>query len=169
MNFANALRAALREDPDVILVGEMRDQETIATALTAAETGHLVLSTLHTVGAAKTIDRIIDVFHPHQQPQIRSQLSTVLIGIVSQQLLKSKDGMERFVATEVMASTPAISHLIRYAKTPQVNTCIHTGSELGMHSMDSSLVGLYKDEKIDFQTAASYSVDYDNFRKLLNY
>jgi twitching motility protein PilT len=167
-NFASALRSALREDPDVILLGEMRDQETISTALTAAETGHLVLSTLHTVGASKTIDRIIDVFHPYQQAQIRSQLSTVLIGIVSQQLMKTKEGNGRIVATEVMAMTPAISNLIREGKTPQINTCIHTGSEHGMHSMDSCLVELYRREIVDFQTAASYAVDYDNFRKLLS-
>lgn len=168
MSFTNSLRAALREDPDVILVGEMRDQETITTALTAAETGHLVLSTLHTVGSAKTIDRVIDVFPPHQQSQVRSQLSTILVGIISQQLLKKKDGSGRIVATEVMAMTPAIANLIREGKTPQINTCIHTGSEFGMHSMDSSLADLYKKDIIDFQSAISYAVDADNFRKLLS-
>lgn len=168
ISFSSALRASLREDPDVILVGEMRDQETISTALTAAETGHLVLSTLHTVGSAKTIDRIIDVFHPHQQPQVRSQLSTVLVGIVSQQLLRKKDGSGRIVATEVMSLTPAIANLIREGKTPQINTCIHTGTEFGMHSMDANLAELYKNDIIDFNTAASYAVDFENFRKILS-
>ncbi|HEX9060016.1 MAG TPA: type IV pilus twitching motility protein PilT, partial [Clostridia bacterium] len=143
-NFSNALRAILREDPDVILVGEMRDQETISTALTAAETGHLVMSTLHTVGSAKTIDRIIDVFPPHQQEQVRTQLSTVIQGIVSQQLLPKVDNSGRVVATEVMVWTPAISNLIREARVIQINSCIHTGSQFGMHSMDSSLANLYR-------------------------
>ena len=115
-SFANALRAALREDPDVILVGEMRDLETISIAITAAETGHLVLSTLHTVGAAETIDRVIDVFPPHQQEQIRIQLANVLKGVVSQQLLKLQTGRGRIAATEVMVTTPAISNLIREGK-----------------------------------------------------
>lgn len=168
MSFAAALRASLREDPDVILVGEMRDQETIATALSAAETGHLVLSTLHTVGSAKTIDRIIDVFHPHQQAQVRSQLSTVLVGIISQQLMRNKDGDGRVVATEVMTMTPAISNLIREQKTPQINTCIHTGTEYGMHSMDANLVELYRAGMIDITTAASYAVDFESFRKMLS-
>ncbi len=167
MSFPKALRAALREDPDVILLGEMRDQETISTALTAAETGHLVLSTLHTVGSAKTIDRIIDVFPPHQQPQVRNQLSTVVVSILSQQLLLTKDEASRTVATEVMMMNPAIANLIREGKTAQINTCIHTGGEFGMYSMDSSLAELYKDGLIDYNTAASYAVDYDNFRKIL--
>lgn len=166
-SFANALRAILREDPDVILVGEMRDQETISTALTAAETGHLVFSTLHTVGAAKTIDRIIDVFPPHQQPQVRSQLSTVLQGIVSQQLMPKADGSGRVVATEVMVWTPAISNLIRESRIIQINSCIHTGSQFGMHSMDTSIANLYKDKLVNYQTACQYSVDLDNFKKLI--
>ncbi len=166
-NFSNALRAILREDPDVILVGEMRDQETISTALTAAETGHLVMSTLHTVGSAKTIDRIIDVFPPHQQEQVRTQLSTVIQGIVSQQLLPKADNSGRIVATEVMVWTPAISNLIREARVIQINSCIHTGSQFGMHSMDSSLANLYKNKVISYQTACQYAIDVDNLKKLL--
>lgn len=166
-NFSNALRAILREDPDVILVGEMRDQETISTALTAAETGHLVMSTLHTVGSAKTIDRIIDVFPPHQQEQVRTQLSTVIQGIVSQQLLPKADNSGRVVATEVMVWTPAISNLIREARVIQINSCIHTGSQFGMHSMDSSLANLYKNKVISYQTACQYAIDVDNLKKLL--
>lgn len=166
-SFANALRAILREDPDVILVGEMRDQETIATALTAAETGHLVFSTLHTVGAAKTIDRIIDVFSPHQQPQVRSQLSTVLQGIVSQQLIPKADGSGRAVATEIMVMTPAISNLIRESRVMQINSCIHTGLQYGMHSMDTSIANLYKNKTIDYQNACQYAVDLENMKKLI--
>lgn len=166
-SYADALRAALREDPDVILIGEMRDQETIATALTAAETGHLVFSTLHTVGSAKTIDRIIDVFPPHQQSQVRNQLSTVLQGIISQQLLKKKGGKGRVVATEVMVLTPAISNLIRESRIPQINTNIHTGMSFGMHSMDSCLAGLYREGKVDFNQACQYSIDLENFKKLV--
>lgn len=165
--YFDALRAVLREDPDVILIGEMRDQETIATALTAAETGHLVFSTLHTLGSAKTIDRVIDVFPPHQQGQVRSQLSTVLQGIVSQQLIRTADGKGRVVATEVMVWTPAIANLIREARTPQINTVIHTGSQFGMHSLDSCIAELYKTKRIDYQSACQYAVDLDNFKKLV--
>ncbi|MCX8129995.1 MAG: type IV pilus twitching motility protein PilT [Clostridia bacterium] len=166
-NFANALRAVLREDPDVILVGEMRDKETIETALTAAETGHLVFSTLHTLGAAKTIDRIIDVFPPHQQQQVRSQLSTVLQSVISQQLIKKADGKGRVVATEVMVWTPAIANLIREGRTPQINTSIHTGSQFGMHSMDSCIAELFKAKQISFESANQYAIDQENFKKLL--
>ncbi|MDP4093436.1 MAG: type IV pilus twitching motility protein PilT [Bacillota bacterium] len=169
LSYANALRAALREDPDIILIGEMRDMETIETALTAAETGHLVLSTLHTSGAAKTIDRIIDVFPPHQQSQVRSQLSTVLQGIISQQLIKKADGNGRVLATEVMVWTPAIANLIRESRIPQINTNIHTGSQLGMHSMDSCISNLFKMGLIDYQTACKYALDQENFKKLINY
>lgn len=165
--YADALRAALREDPDVILIGEMRDQETIATALTAAETGHLVFSTLHTVGSAKTIDRIIDVFPPHQQSQVRSQLSTVMQGIISQQLIRKKNGKGRVVATEVMVMTPAISNLVRESRIPQINTNIHTGAQFGMHSMDSCIAKLYKESLIDYQSACQYSIDMDNLKKLI--
>lgn len=166
-NYSNALRAALREDPDVILIGEMRDEETISIALTAAETGHLVFSTLHTLGAAKTVDRIIDVFSPHQQGQVRSQLSTVLQGIVSQQLIRQADNLGRVVATEVMIVTPAISNMIRESRTMQINSSIHTGSEFGMHSMDSCLAALVKQEKITFESACQYSMDMAALKKLL--
>lgn len=166
-SYSDALRAVLREDPDVILIGEMRDQETIATALTAAETGHLVFSTLHTVGSAKTIDRIIDVFPPHQQSQVRSQLSTVMQGIISQQLIRKKSGQGRVVATEVMVMTPAISNLIREARIPQINTNIHTGMQFGMHSMDSCIAALYRENLIDYQSACQYSIDADNLKKLI--
>jgi len=166
-NYNNALRAALREDPDVILIGEMRDHETISIALTAAETGHLVLSTLHTLGAAKTIDRIIDVFPPHQQSQVRSQLSTVLQGIVSQQLIKRADNTGRVVATEVMVVTPAISNMIRESRTLQINSSIHTGSEFGMHSMDSCIASLYKQGIITYENACQYSIDPVAMKKLI--
>lgn len=167
-NYANSLRAVLREDPDVILIGEMRDQETIATALTAAETGHLVLSTLHTIGSAKTIDRIIDVFPPYQQAQIRTQLSTVLQGIISQQLIRRADNKGRVLATETMVWTPAIANLIRESRTHQINTCIQTGSQFGMYTMDMCLAELYKQELIDYESACQYSVDMDNLRKLIS-
>jgi twitching motility protein PilT len=165
--YTNALRAVLREDPDVILIGEMRDQETISTALTAAETGHLVFSTLHTVGSAKTIDRIIDVFPPHQQSQIRGQLSTVLQGIISQQLLRKIDGKGRVAATEIMVWTPAIANLIREARTPQINTVIHTGAEFGMHSMDSCIAEFYKKKLIDYNMACQFAIDVENLKRLL--
>lgn len=165
--YAEAMRAVLREDPDIILIGEMRDPETISVALTAAETGHLVFSTLHTVGSAKTIDRIIDVFPPHQQSQVRSQLSTVLQGILSQQLLKKKSGKGRILATEVMVMTPAISNLIRESRIPQINTSIHTGKSFGMQSMDGCLAGLCKEEKVDFSLACQYAIDPENFKKLI--
>lgn len=167
MSFTNALRAALREDPDVILVGEMRDIDTISVALTAAETGHLVLSTLHTLGAAKTVDRIIDVFMPYQQAQVRSQLSTVLQGIVSQQLVRRADNSGRIAATEIMLITPAISNMIREARTVQINSSIHTGSDFGMHSMDASLAQLYKDRIITLETAKEHAVDPAALNKLV--
>lgn len=142
-SYSNALRAALREDPDVILVGEMRDLETISTAITAAETGHLVLSTLHTIGAASTIDRIVDVFPPHQQQQIRVQLSMVLESVISQQLIPTADKKSRVAAFEVMHSTPAIKNLIREAKSPQINSTIQTSKKLGMQTMDDAIFDLY--------------------------
>lgn len=167
MSFTNALRAALREDPDVILVGEMRDIDTISVALTAAETGHLVFSTLHTLGAAKTVDRIIDVFMPYQQAQVRSQLSTVLQGIVSQQLVRRADNSGRIAATEIMLITPAISNMIREARTVQINSSIHTGSDFGMHSMDASLAQLYKERIITLETAKQHAVDPAALNKLI--
>lgn len=147
-NYPSALRAALREDPDVILIGEMRDHESIAIALTAAETGHLVFSTLHTISAAKAIDRIIDVFPPSQQQQIRFQLSITLLGVVAQQLIPRASGKGRRAAAEVMFCTPAIRNLIREAKTPQINNAIMSGTSFGMVSMDNSLIKLYKTGEI---------------------
>ncbi|NSW89338.1 MAG: type IV pilus twitching motility protein PilT [Firmicutes bacterium] len=161
LSFKNALRAALRQDPDVILIGEMRDLETISIALTAAETGHLVLSTLHTIGAAKTIDRIIDVFPPYQQYQIRTQLSLVLQGVISQQLISSTDGNSRVLAVEVMISTPAIRNMIRENKTPQIFNAIQTGAKFGMKTMDNSLLELYKEKKILFDDMLNYASDPD--------
>ena len=134
--FANALRAALREDPDVILVGEMRDMETISIAVRAAETGHLVLATLHTSDAAQTVDRIIDVFPPYQHQQVRTQLSLALQGIVSQQLLPRSDGQGRIVAVETLVTTPAIRNLIREGKSHQILSVIQTGAKFGMLAMD---------------------------------
>lgn len=167
-SFSSALRAALRQDPDVILIGEMRDLETIAIALTAAETGHLVLSTLHTIGAAKTIDRIIDAFPPHQQQQIRTQLSTVLQGVVSQQLIPKKDKEGRVAAVEVMMSTPAVRNLIREGKTFQIQNVMQTSASHGMKSMDHSIYDLYKNKVISAENAMMYSVDADYLNKLIS-
>ena len=154
-----ALRSALREDPDVILVGEMRDLETISTAITAAETGHLVLSTLHTIGAAATIERIIDVFPPHQQEQIRTQLANVLVSVVSQQLVPTVDKRGRVAAFEVMHATPAIRNLIRENKSHQIATSIQTSRRLGMITMDDALVELYMKGKIDRNEALNFAQD----------
>ena len=156
-SYSNALRAALREDPDVILVGEMRDLETISTAITAAETGHLVLSTLHTIGAASTIDRIVDVFPPHQQQQIRVQLSMVLESVISHQLIPTADKKSRVAAFEVMHST--IKNLIREAKSPQINSTIQTSKKLGMQTMDDAIFDLYMKGDIDKENAVSYAQD----------
>lgn len=157
-SFANALRAALREDPDVILVGEMRDAETISIALTAAETGHLVFSTLHTVGAAKTVDRIIDSFPTDQQNQVRSQLATVLMGVVSQELLpKSEGGIT--AACEVMIMNPAIRNLIRENKPHQITSIIQTGAEAGMQTLDDALYELIKKGIVNKHEAIQRAVD----------
>lgn len=161
LNFANALRAALREDPDVILVGEMRDLETISTAITAAETGHLVLSTLHTIGAAKTVDRIIDVFPPQQQQQIRVQLASVLEAVISQQILPKVDGNGRIPAFEVMIANPAIRNLVREGKTHQIQTIIQTSISEQMQTMDNHLVDLYRKGLIDMNNLMRYAVDAD--------
>jgi twitching motility protein PilT len=167
-SYAKGLRAALRQDPDVILVGEMRDLETISTAITAAETGHLVLSTLHTLGGAKTVDRIIDVFPPHQQEQIRVQLASVLEGIISQQLVIKKDGVGRVGAFEVLTATPAIRNMIREGKTYQIPSVIQTGSKFGMTSMDKALENLYLENKISKEKAMFYAFDPDALKKILN-
>ena len=154
-SFANALKASLREDPDVILVGEMRDLETIQLAITAAETGHLCFGTLHTQDAPSTIDRIIDVFPPHQQTQIRVQLATVLQGVVSQILVPRKDGQGRVAAREIMLMTPAISNLIRDSKTHMLYGAIDTGAKFGMIPMDRALAELVKSGMIDLSEAVT--------------
>ncbi|MDD5793231.1 type IV pilus twitching motility protein PilT [Clostridium sp. HCP1S3_B4] len=166
-SFANALRAVLREDPDVILVGEMRDPETIAIAITAAETGHLVFSTLHTIGASKTIDRIIDVFPPHQQQQIRTQLASVLQGIISQQLIQKVDGSGRVAALEIMTITPGIQNLIREGKSHQIESSIQTGAKYGMKTMDMALADLYKSMIISKESAFDYCVDQEILGRMI--
>lgn len=158
-SYAHALRAALRQDPDVILVGEMRDLDTISIAITAAETGHLVFSTLHTIGAANTIDRIIDVFPPYQQQQIRIQLATVLECVVSQQLLPTKSGVGRVAAMEVMFSNPAIRNLIRENKTFQISSTMQTNKRLGMQTMDDALYDLFISNKISQQSTIDFAQD----------
>jgi twitching motility protein PilT len=165
--FGSALRAALREDPDVILVGEMRDPETISIAITAAETGHLVMSTLHTSGADQAIDRIIDVFTSNQQQQIRIQLASVLNGVISQQLLPTEDGMGRVAALEILMSNHAISNLIREGKTHQIQSSIQTGIKSGMRPMDYSLSELVQRGIIDRETAFSHAVDPDMLKRYL--
>jgi len=165
-DFASALRSALREDPDVILVGEMRDHETIALALTAAETGHLVLSTLHTTGAASTIDRIIDVFPPHQQGQIRTQLASSLQGVVSQDLVQLEGG-GRIAAHEIMIMTDAIGNLIRENKIVQINSAIQTGMRMGMCTLDGSLANLIRKNLISMDTALEYTDNPEALKRLL--
>ncbi len=165
-SYADGLRSALRQAPDVILIGEMRDYETISIALTAAETGHLVFSTLHTVGAAKTIDRIIDVFPPNQQQQVRIQLSTVLQGVISQQLLPSEQ-LGRVPAFEIMGMTHAIRNMIRDGKIPQIEAAIHSGKSVGMMSMDSSLADLTQEGLITKQEALLHCINYDTIKRYL--
>ncbi len=167
LTFANGLRAALREDPDVILVGEMRDLETISIAITAAETGHFVMSTLHTTGASQTIDRIIDVFPPRQQQQIKVELAAVLEGVVSQQLLPTADGRGRVAAMEIMVSNNAISNLVREGKTHQIPTIIQTSYRQGMKTMDYSLSELVKRGKITREVAETHCVDADMLRRYM--
>lgn len=159
MSYANALRAVLRQDPDVILIGEMRDLESISIALTAAETGHLVLSTLHTIGASKTIDRIIDVFPPFQQNQVRTQLSMVLQGVICQQLIPRATGSGRIVATEIMITSPAIKNLIRENKIHQITNVIQTSGKENMKSMDASILELLRKGLISFEDAVGYATD----------
>ena len=159
MSFANALRAALRQDPDIVLVGEMRDLETIETALTAAETGHLVFSTLHTNSAPSTIDRVVDVFPPEQQQQVRVQLANVLEGIVCQQLLPLKEGRGRVGAYEVMVTNSAIKNLIREGKTFQLTSQIQTGKKQGMQTMDDCLFRLFSEKRISGESAVAFAHD----------
>ena len=168
-NYAQALRAALREDPDVILVGEMRDLETISTAITAAETGHLVFSTLHTIGADKTIDRIIDVFPPNQQQQIRIQLASVLECVVSQQLLKKADGSGRVAALEILFANNAVRNLIRESKTYQISSVMQTSKRAGMQTMDDALYDLYMRKLIDADNAVTYAQDPVSMNKKVSF
>ena len=160
-SYANALRAALREDPDVILVGEMRDFETISVAITAAETGHLVLSTLHTIGAASTVDRVIDVFPPHQQQQIRVQLANVLEAVISQQLIPTYDGKGRVAAFEVMNTNHAVRNLIREGKSHQLVSVMQTNRKMGMITMDEAITQLFYEGKISREMAIQFAQDPD--------
>ncbi|AMP03263.1 type IV pilus twitching motility protein PilT [Collimonas pratensis] len=162
-SFSNALRSALREDPDVILVGELRDLETIRLAMTAAETGHLVFGTLHTSSAAKTIDRIVDVFPAEEKEMVRAMLSESLQAVISQSLLKTKDGSGRVAAHEIMLGTPAIRNLIRESKIAQMYSAIQTGSNMGMQTLDSNLTDLVKRNVISLATARAAAKTPDNF------
>jgi len=166
-SFAQALKHVLRQDPDVILVGEMRDLETIATAITAAETGHLVFATLHTQDAPQTIDRIIDVFPPHQQQQVRVQLATTLQGVVTQQLLQTADGRSRAVACEILICTPAVRNLIREGKVHQIYSIMQAGGRFGMQTMDQALANLVKMGKITQQLAYERCHDAEELNRLI--
>lgn len=165
--YHNALRAVLREDPDIILIGEMRDLDTIQTALTAAETGHFVLATLHTKSAADSIDRMVDVFPEGLQRQIRMQLSTSLVAVLSQQLLPRRDGMGRSLACELMMVTPAIRNLIREGKTPQIASALGTSAAAGSVTMDNALIALARNREITSETAVGAAHDVDFVRKNL--
>jgi twitching motility protein PilT len=169
MSYTNALRAVLRQDPDVILIGEMRDLETIRIAMTAAETGHLVLSTLHTIGAVKTIDRIVDAFSPHQQQQIRVQLSMTLEGVISQQLVTTIHNKGRVAAVETMVVNPAIRNLIREGKSPQIMNVIQTSAKSGMKTMDNALAELHKRGIISLEDAIAHGVDQEYLQSLISY
>jgi len=165
-SFAESLKRCLRQDPDVIIVGEMRDLETISTTLTAAETGHLVLATLHTPDAPQTVQRIIDVFPPHQQQQVRLQLSDCLQGVVSQLLLPRASGEGRVLATEVMTATPGVRNLVREQAIEQLPTVIQTGSQFGMKTMDKSLKELYQSGIITYDIALSKAKNPEEFKQL---
>lgn len=167
-SFSEALKRCLRQDPDIIVVGEMRDLETISTALTAAETGHLVLATLHTPDAPQTIERIIDVFPPHQQQQVKLQLSSALQGVVSQLLLPKANGEGRVLATEIMIATPGIRNLIREQAIEQIPTAIQTGSAYGMHTLDKSLQKLYEDGVISHEEAVLHAKNAEEFKQMLD-
>ncbi len=168
VSYRDALRAALREDPDVILVGEMRDFETMSVAITAAETGHLILSTLHTSSAADTVDRVIDVFPPHQQQQVRIQFSNVLTAVVCQQLIPKADGSGRVAAFEVLLANPAIRNLIREGKSHQLLSVIQTNRKEGMISMDESIMQLYEAGKISKEMAIQFAAEQDRMEARLN-
>jgi twitching motility protein PilT len=165
-SFSAALRSALRQDPDVVLIGEMRDLETIASAITIAETGHLVFATLHTNSAAQSIDRMIDVFPPHQQPQIRSQLSNILMAVASQRLIPQIGG-GRIAAAEILIATPAVRNIIREGKTHQLEAVIQTGAEFGMQSMDKTLVNMVHNGTISYDDARSVAVDIEELDRLM--
>ncbi|MDP9068807.1 MAG: type IV pilus twitching motility protein PilT [Actinomycetota bacterium] len=164
--FANALKHVLRQDPDVILVGELRDLETISMALTAAETGHLVFATLHTQDAPQSVDRVIDVFPPHQQEQIRVQLAGTLAGIVSQQLIPTSDGKGRAVAAEVLVATPAVRNLIREGKTHQIYTSMQAGGKFGMQVMDQHLAELVKKGKVSYEMGLERAHHVEEYNRL---
>ncbi|HEC78324.1 MAG TPA: type IV pilus twitching motility protein PilT [candidate division WOR-3 bacterium] len=164
-SYAEALRRIIRQNPDIILVGEMRDLETIAQTITAAETGHLVFSTLHTIDAVQTVDRIIDVFPPTQQQQIRLQLSTTLQAVITETLVRKKDGAGRVAAFEIMVCTPAIRSAIREAKTPQIYTSIQTGSKLGMIQMDQYLKNLFHQGVVEYEEALAHCNNPDEFER----
>lgn len=165
-SFSAAMRSALRQDPDVVLLGEMRDLETIAAAITTAETGHLVFATLHTNSAAQSIDRMIDVFPPHQQPQIRAQLSNILMAICSQRLVPAIGG-GRIAASEVLIATPAVRNIIREGKTHQLEAVIQTGTEFGMQSMDKTLASLIHSGTITYEEARNVAVDIDELDRMM--
>lgn len=165
-SFSAALRSALRQDPDVVLIGEMRDLETISAAITIAETGHLVFATLHTNSAAQSIDRMIDVFPPHQQPQIRAQLSNILMAICSQRLIPSIGG-GRVAAAEILIANPAVRNIIREGKAHQLDAIIQTGADVGMQTMDRTLVGLVQSGTITYDAAREYAVDLTEFERLI--
>jgi len=167
-SFASALKHALRQDPNIILVGEMRDLETVSTVLTAAETGHLILTTLHTPSAPQAIDRIIDIFPPHQQQQARIQLSTTLEGVLYQTLVPRVDGRGRVVAVEVLVATDAVRNLIREAKTPQMWSVMQTGSQYGMQTIDQALLNLYHKGLISLDDALIRCFDPDTVKKSLS-
>jgi twitching motility protein PilT len=165
-SFSAALRSALREDPDVVLIGEMRDLETIAAAITIAETGHLVFATLHTNSASQSIDRMVDVFPPHQQPQIRSQLGNILMAVCSQRLIPSLGG-GRIAAAEILVATPAVRNIIREGKNYQLEAVIQTGAEFGMQSMDKTLANLVHGGSISYDEARNFAVDLEELDRLM--
>ncbi len=165
-SFSAALRSSLRQDPDVVLIGEMRDLETISAAITIAETGHLVFATLHTNSAAQSIDRMIDVFPPHQQPQIRSQLSNILMAICSQRLVPMIGG-GRVAAAEILVATPAVRNIIREGKSHQLDAVIQTSADKGMQSMDRTLVALIRSGTITYDDAKTFAVDLEEFERLM--
>jgi twitching motility protein PilT len=165
-SFSAALRSALREDPDVVMIGEMRDLETIAAAITIAETGHLVFATLHTNSASQSVDRMVDVFPPHQQQQVRSQLANILMAIVSQRLIPAAGG-GRVPAAEILVATPAVRNIIREGKNYQLDAVIQTGTQYGMQSMDATLAHLINSGHITYEEARNYAVDIEQLDRLM--